>query len=264
MRRSRRLIAALIFGTSCASLPATAQAQVPVIDALNIIEAAKTGYNTYESLQQLLKQYELLVSMGRRAADMGRYQTPAVPVIFHDPSRYVAGAAFLRGLNAGDPTGQIYDSVIRTALRPEPVFGLMTPMARRDFERAYATIDIADSTGAMAEHQVGHVRGYTQAATAAIQTLEADTLGGPDNEHFETAIIDRINAAQIIARRQDTSINELLSHLVEQWLVDTKRKRDTEAVAMNMRIGRIQNYRAYSATFFTASSEAEASAWRQP
>lgn len=264
MNRFSRLMPVFVVAAVCLAHPNTASSQVPVIDVANLIQVVKTAYNTYESYRQLTQQYELLVSMGRRAAGMARYRTPVVPVVFHDPSRYVAGAPFLRALNAGDFGGELYDSVIRTTLRPEPVLGLLTPEARQNFERAYATIDIADSTGELAGHQVGHVRGYTNAATAAIQTLETDTLGGPDDEHFETAILDRINAAQVLARRQDTSTNQLLSHLVEQWLVQTKRQRDTEAVAMNMRIGRIQYYRQYNATFFSPEAEATASAWREP
>lgn len=249
-------------GLSCTPTPVGAQ--VPVIDALNLVETAKTAYNTYQAYRQLVQQYELLVRMGRRATGMDRYRTPEIPIVFHDPSRYVAGAPLLRALNAGDPTGQIYDSVTRAALRPEAILTQLPANARRDLERAYATIDIADSTGAMAGHQVGHVRGYTAATTAAIRTLENDTLGGSDNEHFQTAILDRINAAQIIARRQDTATNQLMSHLVEQWLVDTKRQRDTEAVVMSMRVNKLRYYRDYSASFFTASARAAASAWRQP
>jgi hypothetical protein len=256
----RRLVLSLLFVLA----PAAARAQVPVIDALNLIETARTAYNTYQAYRQLVQEYELLVQMGRRAAGMARYRTPEVPIIFHDPSRYLAGAPLLGALNSGDPTGQIYDSVIRFARRPETILPTLPAAERLDIERAFATIDISDSVGAMAGHQVGHVRTYANATTAAIRTLENDTLGGPDNEHYQTAILDRINAAQVIGRRQDAITNQLVSHLVEQALVQTKRERDTEAVVMSMRVNRLRYFREYSASFFTPAAEATAAAWSQP
>jgi hypothetical protein len=241
-----------------------AQAQVPVIDALNLVETARTAYNTYQTYRQLVQEYELLLRMTKRATGMARYRTPEVPIVFHDASRYLAGARLLSALNAGDPTGQIYDSVVRTAVRPESILPALPVAARRDVERAFATIDISDSVGAMAGHQVGHVRGYTNATTAAIRTLENDTLGGSDNEHYQTAILDRINAAQVIARRQDAMTNQLVSHLVEQALVQTKRQRDTEAIAMSMHVNRLRYFREYSSSFFTTAAQVTAANWRQP
>jgi hypothetical protein len=48
--------------------------------------------------------------------------------------------------------------------------------------------------------------------------------------------LDKIAGKQLIARRQDTAINQLLSHLLEQHLARAKRQRDTEVAAMNMRL----------------------------
>lgn len=264
MKTHRTILRVITLATLFVASPALGRAQVPVIDVANIIETTQIAYNTYESWRQLVQQYELLVRMARRAAGMTRYRTPDVPVAFHNPGRYLSGVPLIRALNGGDPSGQAYDSVTRTALRPESALAAMPAAARRNVEREYATIDIADSTGSLAGHQIGHVRSYTAATTAAIRALENDTLGGSDDEHHQTAILDRINAAEIIARRQDTAANQLISHLVEQSLVANKRQRDTEAVAMSMRVSRQRYYRDYSASFFPPSARAAASAWRQP
>jgi hypothetical protein len=264
LRRQRSLQRRFCLVALMLLVPAVARAQVPVIDALNLVETARTAYNTYQTYRKLVEQYELLVRMARRAAGMSRYRTPDVPVVFHDPGRYVAGAPFIRALNSGDPSGQGFDSVTRTPLRPEAVLSGLSAAARRDVERAFSTIDISDSVGALASNQIGHVRGFASSTTGAIRVLENDTLGGSDNEHYQTAILDRINAAQVIARRQDTSTNQLISHLVEQSLVQTKRERDTEAIVMGMRVRRLRYYREYSASFFTPTAQATAAAWRQP
>ena len=45
-----------------------------------------------------------------------------------------------------------------------------------------------------------------------------------------TAILDKIAAGELLARRQDMLSNQLLSHALEQLLARSKRLRDTEAV----------------------------------
>jgi hypothetical protein len=248
----------------CALRPSVAVAQIPVIDAFNLIETAQTAINTYESYRALIREYEVLVAMARRHPNMARYLTPDVPIVLHDTSRYLSGAPLLQALNAGDPTGDRYLQVVRPAARLQSITAPLDAEARVMLERAYATIDIADSAASMAAHQVGHTRVFAKNTAVAIGAVERDTLAGNDDLHQETAILDRVNAAQVIARRQDAVSNQLLSHLVEQWLVTNKRERDAEAVLMNMRINDLRYYRSYAGSFFTDAADEQARNWRQP
>lgn len=263
MRDSRRLLVVLITGL-CLAAAAPARAQIPVIDAFNLIETAQTAYNTYQAYRALLREYEVLVTMARRHRDMARYVTQDVPLIIHDVARYPSAAPLLQALNVGDPAGDRYFQVVRPAERLQSFAGTLSADARAMIQRAYATIDIADSTASMAAHQLGHVRVFSRNAQAAITSVERDTLGGSDDLHQETAILDRINAAQVIARRQDAVTNQLMSHLVEQWLVTNKRERDAEAVLMNMRLNDLRYYRPYAGSFFTDAADVAAANWRQP
>lgn len=244
--------------------PTIARAQIPVIDAANLIETAQTAINTYQMYRTLMREYEILVKMARRLPGMTRYITPDVPMIAHEASRYPSAALLLDALNSGDPGGERYVRVVRPAQRLQTLSTAMDAEARTMLERAYATIDVADSTASLAAHQLGHIRGFTRNAAGAIAAVERDTVGGSDDLHQQTAILDRINAAEVIARRQDTATNQLLSHLLEQLLVTNKRERDAEAVLMNMRINQLRYYRAYSGSFFTESAASRARDWRQP
>ena len=51
-----------------------------------------------------------------------------------------------------------------------------------------------------------------------------------------TAILDKIAAGELLARRQDMATNQLLSHALEQMLARSKRERDTEAATINMQL----------------------------
>jgi hypothetical protein len=264
MRNPSRFVTVLVAVCLGLQIPARLHAQVPVIDAFNLIETAQIAFNTYETYRSLVQQYELLIKMARRAPGLARYRTPNVPFVSHQIGRYVVGGPLLQAFNSGDPTGNAYERVIRFAVRPESILPLLGADARRNTESAYATIDLADSTATLASHQIGHIRSYSASAASAIDALERDSLGGPDDEHYQTAILDRINAAELVARRQDAATNQLISHLLEQSLVRAKRLRDAEAIAMNMRLRQLQHYRTYSASFFPADAGAAASAWRQP
>ena len=65
--------------------------------------------------------------------------------------------------------------------------------------------------------------------------------------HETTAILDKIAAGQLVARREDMAANQLLSHVLEQLLARSKRQRDSEAAAMNMRLGGLRDGRAAGA-----------------
>jgi len=239
------------------------RAQVPVIDALNLVETVQIAYNTYQTYRSLLQEYEVVVRMAQRLGNMQRFRTPDVAFATHELTRYPEGGPLLAAFNHGDPTATGYRRVVR-ALAALDRTGAIRAELRPHLERAYATIELADSTASLAGHQVGHVRSFSRGLAEVIAALETDTVGGSDDEHQQTAILDRLAATEIVARRQDTAANQLLSHLVEQALVQNKRQRDAEAVVMNMHINSEQHAIAYGRSFFTPASDAQIRAWRQP
>jgi hypothetical protein len=81
--------------------------------------------------------------------------------------------------------------------------------------------------------------------------------------HQLTAILDKVAAGELLGRRQDTASNQLLSHALEQLLAQSKRRRDTEAATMNMRLVAMQRGRDVSRSYIEGSADALRS-WRQP
>lgn len=78
-----------------------------------------------------------------------------------------------------------------------------------------------------------------------------------------TAVLDKVAAGSLIARRQDMAANQLLSHSLEQLLARGKRLRDTEAATMNMRLGALRSGRAAGASVVRGAGD-ELRTWRQP
>ena len=79
----------------------------------------------------------------------------------------------------------------------------------------------------------------------------------------EIAVLNKINAANVIAIRGSQDTNKLLVALAEAQVVDSKRKRDAEAQAINNHIRFMAEGKAAMAAQ-AAGASAAMLAWRMP
>jgi hypothetical protein len=100
----------------------------------------------------------------------------------------------------------------------------------------YATVELSDGANLGVIDLLGRLRASASQAAGAIQNLERDTLSADPNLNTEVAVLNKINAANLITVRNGQDTNQLLVALAEQQLVDAKRKRDAEASAINEHI----------------------------
>ena len=66
-------------------------------------------------------------------------------------------------------------------------------------------------------------------------------------------MLDKISGAVLIGARQRQARTQLLSGIVEQLLVESKRARDTEASDMNMQLVAWRDRQAVNAAFVAGS-----------
>ena len=78
-----------------------------------------------------------------------------------------------------------------------------------------------------------------------------------------TAVLDKIAAGELLARRQDMATNQLLSHALEQLLARSKRLRDTEAADDEHAARRLRDGRAANDALRRGAADALRT-WRQP
>jgi len=100
----------------------------------------------------------------------------------------------------------------------------------------YATIELTDGANLSTIDLLGRLRANAPQAASAIQNLERDTLSADPSLNSEIAVLNKINAANLLAVRNGQDTNQLLVALAEQQLIDAKRKRDAEASAINEHI----------------------------
>jgi len=242
---------------------APAAAQIVVTDPGNLSQTVLIAERTLREYQMLWEQYQTLVRMSQGLGPMNQYRIPAIGITGHDPARWPYGAPWLEGLNSGDARGQLYRQVTRTLERPGSELDTLPPDARRALENSYATIELTDSIAETAGHQVALVRGYSGRLQAATQALEADVLNPSLHYHEMTAVLDKVAAGELLARRQDMATNQLMSHALEQLLARSKRMRDTEAATMNMRLLGMRNGRVAGDSLVQGAAN-DLRTWRQP
>lgn len=258
--RTRRLSLAL--GLAMMT-PALAQAQWVVIDPANLVQTTQIAYRMQQHYSELRAQYLTIQRMAQRLGNLDAYRIPTIPIASHDSGRYTFGRPLLDALNSGDPRAVAYQSTVLPLLRPSVTPPGLSPGARRTLERAYATVEIADSVASMAAHQVALARGYHGRIQDAVESLERDVVNPLQPYHEMTAVLDKIAAAELVARRQDMAGNQLLSHALEQLIARSKRERDTEATTINMQLVTWRDGRAANAAFMAGAGDALRT-WRQP
>jgi conjugal transfer/entry exclusion protein len=249
--------------TALCVLATPLQAQIVVIDPVNLAQTVLIAQRTLREYETLWNQYQTILRMAQSLGNMDRYRTPPVALTGHDVGRWPYGAAWLQGLNSGDARGILYRQTTRPLDQPGSLLQQLPASARRAIENAYATIEITDSIAQIAGHQVALTRGYHGPLQRAVQALEGDVLNPRSSYHEMTAVLDKITAGELLARRQDVATNQLLSHALEQLLARSKRLRDAEAATMNMRLGGMVGSRDAGAKLIRGAAD-DLRMWRQP
>jgi hypothetical protein len=149
---------------------------------------------------------------------------------------YGTTGGWISAINSGTgvPTGY------RQAIEPLNAYGSAlshVPVDQLDRVKInYATVELADGANQSGIDLVGRLRGNAPQVEAAIQVLENDSLSADPDLNTEISVLNKVNAANLIALRNGQDTNKLLVALTEEQLIDAKRKRDAEAAAINAHI----------------------------
>jgi hypothetical protein len=246
-----------------AALTASASAQLVVVDPANLAQVVLIAQRTQQTYEQLQNEYLLILRMAQGLGNLNSYRIPPIALTAHDVGRWEFGRPWIEGLNVGDPRGTAYLATAVPLQRPDGRLLQLAAQARRMFERQYATVEISDSVATLGGHQVALIRGYHERLQQAVEKLQDDVLNGSPNFHQMTAVLDKVAAGELLARRQDMAANQLLSHALEQLLARNKRARDTEAATINMQLTTWRDGQAANTAFAFGTGDALRT-WRQP
>jgi hypothetical protein len=91
--------------------------------------------------------------------------------------------------------------------------------------------------------------------------MEADAFTGDDRYQTQTALLNKINAANVLGLRLTAQNHEFLGDTLEQLIVDNKRKRDAEARLMNGTVNQWRYGQSYGTDLYSRTASDIAS-WR--
>ena len=130
-------------------------------------------------------------------------------------------------------------------------------------QKHYATIELADGATENGMETVGTLRSNAPQVEATIQSLEGATLNSDPDYNTEIAVLNKINAASVIALRNSQDTNKLLTALAEQQFIVSKRQRDSEAQAINNHVAFVADEQSYLSSQ-KANASAAMMAFRMP
>jgi hypothetical protein len=88
---------------------------------------------------------------------------------------------------------------------------------------------------------IGTLRLNAPQVEAAIQNLEDASLNSDPDYNTEIGVLNKINAASVVALRNSQDTNKLLTALAEQQFIEAKRQRDSETEAVNNHVNFMAN-----------------------
>src|SRR5262249_20191231 len=256
MKRSRMLLLTVVVAAA-ATMAVPVRAQWVVYDPTNYFEAVA-------QYEQILQQYQFLLKQATRVpVDIAtRYHAHSLDWTYHDlASGLLYAQPLLVALNEGDTRGAAYRGATTPLDIPTDVLARMPAELRRRLATAYSTIELADSITRLAVDQTGTARSDGPFTLQAIRNVEHDIVNPGDDFHSQTALLEKINAAEAISLRVDHQNNQFLLSALEQLIVDNKRKRDSEAVLMNATIHQWRYGQAYGEDLFR-STASDLDSWR--
>ena len=191
---------------------------------------------TYQAVRS---QYSQMIFMAKMVPTelRGRYRTLATPWRNSTATdTYGTTASWTAAINSGLGVQDGYQLATQRLNAYGAAFSKI-PTEQLDRVKAnYATVELTDGANQSTIDLIGRLRATAPQVATAIQNLETDTLSSDPNLNSEVAVLNKINAANLVALRNGQDTNQLLVALAEGQLLDAKRKRDAEANGINEHI----------------------------
>ena len=220
-------------------------AQLPVFDASvfaqALLEVSKltAQYNELvETYQMITNQYNQMLWMAKELPDnLAHFRAIQTPWFLSAATNtYGTTGGWISAINTGSNVPFGYQSATEQ-LMPYGAALAFVPADQLDrLEKHYATIELTDGANEDGMETIGTLRTNAPEVESAIEYLENDSLDSDPDFNTEIAVLEKINAANVIALRNGQDTNKLLTALAEQQLIDAKRKRDAEVKAINTHI----------------------------
>lgn len=219
-----------------------------VYDPTNYQNALLRYYQLQQHLAQLQKTYTQITTAYNLALQMSRN-------LHNMLSRYRAQFSNWRDVSASDSYGNTSGwlggvntdlNTLNGYLRATTQLGLYNPSVLANMpdqeqtrvKSQYASVELADGANVNALSTIGAIRGNAAALEARMNNLEQDSLSDDEALNSEVAVLNKINATNVLTLRSIQDSNKLLASLLEQQTIAAKQQREMTTNAINTEISR--------------------------
>lgn len=243
-----KLLAVLLVTVSCVGTASAQFGSGIVYDPTNYHNAVLRYVQLQQHLAQLQKTYTQIVTTYNLALQMSRniHNMPARYRALFSNWRNVAAtntygntSGWLAGVNADLNTanGYLRATTQLTQYNPLRLNGMP------DFEQArvksqYASVELADGANMNALSTIGAIRGNAAALETRMNNLEQDSLSDDSSLNSEVAVLNKINATNVLTLHSVQDTNKLLASLLEQQTIASKQQREMTTDAINAEVSR--------------------------
>lgn len=214
----------------------------------------------------LKEQYEHMRRMAQQAPVNKSLRYRVLATRWHPSSAtntYGTTSGWISSINSGAATASGYLKAVHRLGQYGSVLSRVPADQQEHVKTSYATVELTDGANQHAIDTVGRLRANAVDTERAIYGLEEDSLSNDPNLNTEIAVLNKINAANIISVRTSQDTNKLLVALAEAQTVQAKRTRDAEARAINQHIRFISEGKSVMEAQ-AANASAAMLAWRMP
>jgi hypothetical protein len=195
---------------------------------------------------QIVNAYQLAQRMSQGAPNMqARYAATWSPWRYANAQdNYGNTAQWIEGVNSGNLAGILSGfqkaSSALSFYTPALLSGMPSGEARR-IQSDMATIELIDGAAQNAMATVGSIRANALQTTNTIGTIQNDSLSADPNLNTEVAVLNKVNATNVLSLQNAQDTNKLLVAILEQQTILAKQLRDSATNIANADINRRQN-----------------------
>jgi hypothetical protein len=212
--------------------------------------------NQYDQMVWMAKRVPVdMVNRYRALATVWRYSSAA--------DTFGKAGPWLSAINTGDAAPEAYAQATEPLQQYGDALNNLSAEQAEHLKTDYTTLELADGANVLTMQTIGELRDHAAQVQDAVSRLESDSLSSDPDMNTEIAVLNKINAADLISVRNAQDTNKVLVSLAEAQIIEAKRRRDAEARAVNQHIRFVTEEQNVLSSQAAHASEAML-AWRMP
>ena len=195
---------------------------------------------------QIVNAYQLAQRMAQSAPNMqSRYAATWAPWRYANAQdTYGNTMPWISGVNSGALSSVIsgfQKATSELSMYTPALLSAMPPSEARRLQSDIATIELIDGAAQNAMATIGAIRGNALRTTNSIGNIQSDSLSPDPNLNTEVAVLNKVNATNVLSLQNAQDTNKLLVAILEQQTILSKQLRDSATNITNADIERRQN-----------------------